>query len=244
MVAAIAFWQSVHKFKTFPPQASDDRSSCTCSDASFILWLFEWQNNWQSAHRKQSAIWCGERCHIKPSDHLVFDTEVASVWDDNYLPGKCSISWIRRTLIPRVNAGAKEKSALFQPVTAGFGIYPRAYKINIRAHELTNRIRKQKKRRTNGECPYFPEELARRQTPKKEWEGCTLIPQMQSLLQTDMSANCLFQDYSVCFSQSREKEITITLFLICFLLLKINYCTVLHHHPSKNDWLFTTHWHK
>lgn len=168
----------------------------------------------------------------------------ASVWDDNYLPGKCSISRIRRTLIPRVNAGAKEKSALFQPVTAGFGIYPRAYKINIRAHELTNRIRKQKKRRTNGECPYFPEELARRQTPKKEWEGCTLIPQMQSLLQTDMSANCLFQDYSVCFSQSREKEITITLFLICFLLLKINYCTVLHHHPSKNDWLFTTHWHK
>lgn len=74
MVPSIMIWQSVHRFDSFP-QVSDDRSFCTCSDAWFI-WLFEWQNNWQTAHRKQRAIWCEQRCHIKPSSHLFFDTEV------------------------------------------------------------------------------------------------------------------------------------------------------------------------
>lgn len=83
------------------PQASDDRSSCTYSDASFILWLFEWQGNWQSAHRKQSTIWRGERCHIKHSNHLFFDTEVLLSGDDDYFPGKlpfCHVPSVRSDL--------------------------------------------------------------------------------------------------------------------------------------------------
>lgn len=83
------------------PQASNDRSSCTYSDASFILWLFEWQGNWQSAHRKQSTIWRGERCHIKHSDHLFFDTEVLLFGDDDYFPGKlpfCHVPSVRSDL--------------------------------------------------------------------------------------------------------------------------------------------------
>lgn len=196
MVAAIAFWQSVHKFKTFPPQASDDRSSCTCSDASFILWLFEWQNNWQSAHRKQSAIWCGERCHIKPSDHLFFGTEVLLFGMTIIYPGNVQ------------SVGSDERWY------HGSTLEPRKNQLYFSLLQQVSGFTQggKKKWRTNGECPYFPEVLARRQTPKKEWESCMLITQMQSLLQTDMSAYCLFQDYSVCFSQSRGKKIL----LLCF----------------------------
>lgn len=57
-VPPMTIWKSVLGFKPLSLQASDDRSVCTGSDARFILQLFQCQNNWRTAHRKQKVICC------------------------------------------------------------------------------------------------------------------------------------------------------------------------------------------
>lgn len=85
--------KSLLRFKPLSLQAGDDRSVCTGSDARFILQLFHCQDNWQTAHRKQKAICCEQRCHIKLRSHLFFDADVLpSLAAENFYILSCLVS--------------------------------------------------------------------------------------------------------------------------------------------------------
>lgn len=154
-------------------------------------WLFKWRNSRQTAHRKRSAIWCRERWRIKPSSHLLFDTEVllfgmtimplgyghfgalsqsdqanadaANIFSNAEVEISCS-DCIHHQL--RKNNKVNLKPALFQPLTEIPRIHPRGYKINIKGQELINRIRKLKNMKDKRKTPLFSRSTGRLQSRK------------------------------------------------------------------------------
>lgn len=139
MVLPIKIWQSVHRFKPLSPQASDDRSFCTCSDAA--VWVAEQLDNCPQ-ETQSHMVWAKVPYKaIKPfvlwhGSVLLFGFRSISLGNDHSV---MSYNQIRRPLKPvltedtfypkteafqswtaSISIKKMARSSLFQPLTEDF----------------------------------------------------------------------------------------------------------------------------